>query len=174
MWSVHVCVSFNHPYTTGESIQKQDPKIEESVWLTALPPWVVCSPEIPGKAALGATHPPHSWLQLTPKENLRYIHITIYVLKAPHSTVRLPPNRRCSETTLRFGSAGCAGLLVRNSWEDQLPLVCKAQAWLPARIKAWHVNIEILTLSLATFLLPWDFQLRKLFFTSALKTCRVQ
>lgn len=48
------------------------------------------------------------------------------------------------------------GSLVRNSWEDQLPLVCKAQAWLPTRMPtAWHINKEVLTpLSLATVLFP--------------------
>lgn len=60
--------------------------------------------------------------------------------------------------------------LVRNSWEDQLPLVYKAQAWLPTWITAWHINKEVLILlSLATFLFLWDFQLRKLCFTSTLK-----
>lgn len=39
--------------------------------------------------------------------------------------------------------------LVKNSQEDQPPPVCKAQAWLPARIKAWHkhsiINITVLS-----------------------------
>lgn len=47
------------------------------------------------------------------------------------------------------------GTWVRNSWEDQLPLVCKAQAWLPTWITAWHIKKKVLTpLSLAMFLFP--------------------
>lgn len=107
------CVRFlQHPYTTGESIQKQGPKIEEIVWLTALPLGVVCSAQIPGKAAVGTRHPLHSELQVAPKENQHCTHITIHgVLKTPHSTVLFPSDGHCSKTTLRgSGSAGSVSL----------------------------------------------------------------
>lgn len=150
----------------GGRIQKQDPKIEQIVWLTALPPWVVCSPEIPGKAALGVT-PLHAHSCRWPQRKTFIYETMHHVSKASHSTVFLSPNGH-------HAMRGWFHWVHKSPGKTQLRgpprSGVKAAAWLPAGFMAWHINLELLTPC------PWPhsyfpeiFQLGKLFFTSALE-----
>lgn len=149
MWSLHVCVSFNHPYTTGESIQNRTQNRTNCVTHSPVTLSYILTRN-PWQSSVRC-YTPSTLTAVNDPKGKPTLYIYIYnVLKASLSTVFLPPNGRCSSTVLwRLGSAGCTMSLVRNSWEDQLPPVCKAQAWLPARIKVWHnysiINITVLS-----------------------------